>query len=205
MTDPLLDREVRRRLAVLRHVEEVTGNVAMTCRALRHQPPALVHLAPPIPSRRTRGSADPVHCSCRSHNCVPRNHRMPFTTMHRSTSVARAPVRRSTIARPRWALSTWVRLRRRCACGAPARGRRRWRGGLPRRAGSGRGCPGVGGLKAMEMRTTTIAAVTRIGRVGYPHILIWKIRAPRAPSVAAGSTGRGRSSGRRRGRPRPRS
>jgi transposase InsO family protein len=27
-----MDREVRRRLAVLRHVEEVTGNVAMTCR-----------------------------------------------------------------------------------------------------------------------------------------------------------------------------
>jgi hypothetical protein len=27
-----MDREVRRRLAVLRHVEEVTGNVAMTAR-----------------------------------------------------------------------------------------------------------------------------------------------------------------------------
>jgi transposase InsO family protein len=32
VSDPLLDRQVRRRLAVLRHVEEVTGNVAMTCR-----------------------------------------------------------------------------------------------------------------------------------------------------------------------------
>ena len=32
MSDPLSDREVRRRLAVLRHVEEVTGNVAMTAR-----------------------------------------------------------------------------------------------------------------------------------------------------------------------------
>ena len=32
MNEPVLDREVRRRLAVLRHVEEVTGNVAMTCR-----------------------------------------------------------------------------------------------------------------------------------------------------------------------------
>ncbi|MFG1755893.1 IS481 family transposase [Streptosporangium sandarakinum] len=29
---PLLDREAKRRLAVIRHVEEVTGNVAMTCR-----------------------------------------------------------------------------------------------------------------------------------------------------------------------------
>jgi transposase-like protein len=29
---PALDREARRRLAIIRHVEEVTGNVAMTCR-----------------------------------------------------------------------------------------------------------------------------------------------------------------------------
>ena len=32
MSDPLQDRQVRRRLAVLRHAEEVTGNVAQTCR-----------------------------------------------------------------------------------------------------------------------------------------------------------------------------
>ncbi|MEV0704911.1 leucine zipper domain-containing protein [Saccharopolyspora sp. NPDC050389] len=32
MSEPQLDREVRRRLAILRHVEEVSGNVAMTCR-----------------------------------------------------------------------------------------------------------------------------------------------------------------------------
>ncbi len=32
MSDPLLDRHVRHRLAVLRHAEEVTGNVALTCR-----------------------------------------------------------------------------------------------------------------------------------------------------------------------------
>ncbi|WP_442024267.1 helix-turn-helix domain-containing protein [Nocardia sp. 2YAB30] len=32
MSEPVMDREVRRRLAVLRHVEEVGGNVAMTCR-----------------------------------------------------------------------------------------------------------------------------------------------------------------------------
>jgi transposase InsO family protein len=32
VSDPLLDRQVRRRLAVLRHVEEVSGNVALTCR-----------------------------------------------------------------------------------------------------------------------------------------------------------------------------
>ncbi len=32
MSDPLLDRQVRHRPAVLRHVEEITGNVVMTCR-----------------------------------------------------------------------------------------------------------------------------------------------------------------------------
>lgn len=32
MSDPLLPREVRRRLAIIQHAEEVTGNVAMTCR-----------------------------------------------------------------------------------------------------------------------------------------------------------------------------
>ncbi|WP_204342528.1 helix-turn-helix domain-containing protein [Micromonospora terminaliae] len=29
---PPLDREAKRRLAISRHVEEVTGNVALTCR-----------------------------------------------------------------------------------------------------------------------------------------------------------------------------
>lgn len=32
MGTPQLDRQVRHRLAVLRHVEDVTGNIAMTCR-----------------------------------------------------------------------------------------------------------------------------------------------------------------------------
>jgi transposase len=32
VSEPPLDREARRRLAVLRHVVEVTGNVAATCR-----------------------------------------------------------------------------------------------------------------------------------------------------------------------------
>ena len=32
MTEATMDRQVRHRLAVLRHAEEVTGNVAMTCR-----------------------------------------------------------------------------------------------------------------------------------------------------------------------------
>lgn len=43
MSDPLLDRQVRRRLAVLRHVEEVTGNVAMTCRYYRYEKPLPGH------------------------------------------------------------------------------------------------------------------------------------------------------------------
>jgi hypothetical protein len=32
MSITIEDRQVRRRLAILRHAEEVTGNVAMTCR-----------------------------------------------------------------------------------------------------------------------------------------------------------------------------
>ncbi len=32
MSEPLLPREARRRLAIIQHAEEVTGNVAMTCR-----------------------------------------------------------------------------------------------------------------------------------------------------------------------------
>jgi len=32
MTEAQIDREVKRRLAVFNHAEEVTGNVAMTCR-----------------------------------------------------------------------------------------------------------------------------------------------------------------------------
>lgn len=32
MSDPQLPREVRRRLAIIQHAEEVPGNVAMTCR-----------------------------------------------------------------------------------------------------------------------------------------------------------------------------
>jgi hypothetical protein len=43
VSDPLLDRQVRRKLAVLRHVAEVAGNVPMTCRVMAqhsHGPPA---------------------------------------------------------------------------------------------------------------------------------------------------------------------
>jgi ribosomal protein S14 len=32
MSEPQLPREVMRRLAICRHAEEVTGNVALTCR-----------------------------------------------------------------------------------------------------------------------------------------------------------------------------
>ena len=32
MSTTIEDRQIRRRLAILRHAEEVTGNVAMTCR-----------------------------------------------------------------------------------------------------------------------------------------------------------------------------
>jgi hypothetical protein len=35
-----LDREAKRRLAAIRHVEEATGNVVMTCRYFKDQPEA---------------------------------------------------------------------------------------------------------------------------------------------------------------------
>lgn len=41
-TTPPLGREAKRRLAVIRHVEEVTGNVAMSCRYLGRWPVAQV-------------------------------------------------------------------------------------------------------------------------------------------------------------------
>jgi hypothetical protein len=41
-------RKVRHRLAVLRHVEEVTGNVAATCPLLRDQPADRLQVAAPL-------------------------------------------------------------------------------------------------------------------------------------------------------------
>lgn len=69
MTDPLLDREVRRRLAVLRHVEEVTGNVAMTCRYFGISRQLYYTWLRRYRADGPEGLRDPVHCSCRSHNC----------------------------------------------------------------------------------------------------------------------------------------
>lgn len=51
MTERELARRARHRLAVLRHAEEVSGNVAATLPLLRHQPPVLPHLAPTLRSR----------------------------------------------------------------------------------------------------------------------------------------------------------
>ena len=38
MSEQQLARMARRRLAILRHAEEITGNVALTCRTPHHQP-----------------------------------------------------------------------------------------------------------------------------------------------------------------------
>ena len=66
MTDPLLDREVRRRLAVLRHVEEVTGNVAMTCRYFGISRQLYYTWLRRYRADGPEGLRDPVHCSCRT-------------------------------------------------------------------------------------------------------------------------------------------
>jgi hypothetical protein len=39
MSEPQLPREVHRRLTIIRHAEEVTGNMAMTC---RYQPTSVL-------------------------------------------------------------------------------------------------------------------------------------------------------------------
>jgi hypothetical protein len=44
---PPLDRDAKRRLAVIRHVEDVTGNVAMTCRYFGISRQAYQRLATP--------------------------------------------------------------------------------------------------------------------------------------------------------------
>jgi hypothetical protein len=41
-------RKVKHRLAVIRHAEEVTGNVAATCRYYGIQPAVLLQVAPPL-------------------------------------------------------------------------------------------------------------------------------------------------------------
>jgi hypothetical protein len=38
VTEQQLARMAKRRLAILRHAEEITGNVALTCRTPHHQP-----------------------------------------------------------------------------------------------------------------------------------------------------------------------
>src|SRR5512133_233337 len=56
MTERELERRANRRLAVLRHVEEVSGNVSL----LRHQPAVLLRLAPPLRGRRHRRLERPL-------------------------------------------------------------------------------------------------------------------------------------------------
>jgi hypothetical protein len=48
MTKQQLVRGAARRLAIIRHAREVTGNVAGTCRYYGITPPGLLHVAPPL-------------------------------------------------------------------------------------------------------------------------------------------------------------
>lgn len=58
-----LDREAKRRLAVIRHVEEVTGNVAMSCRCFGISRQAYYIWYRRSPSRGRRGPADPLQAA----------------------------------------------------------------------------------------------------------------------------------------------
>ena len=48
MTERELDRRAAHRLAIIRHAEEVTGNVCEDVPLLRHQPTGLLQVAPPL-------------------------------------------------------------------------------------------------------------------------------------------------------------
>jgi hypothetical protein len=56
MTESEIEREVKRRMAVFNHAEEVTGNVAMTCRYLRDHPPDLLRVEEALRGARRGGS-----------------------------------------------------------------------------------------------------------------------------------------------------
>ena len=60
MTERELERRAQRRLAVLRHVEEVSGNVAATCRYYGISRQCYVRLVAPLRSRRTRRVEGPL-------------------------------------------------------------------------------------------------------------------------------------------------
>jgi hypothetical protein len=48
MTEQVLDRQQKHRLAVLRHAEEITGKRCCYLPLLRHQQVAVLHLAAPL-------------------------------------------------------------------------------------------------------------------------------------------------------------
>ena len=54
MSEHEMDRQVRRRLAIFNHAEEVTGNVAPTCRYYGINPRDLLHLEAPYRYVRNR-------------------------------------------------------------------------------------------------------------------------------------------------------
>lgn len=64
MTKQELDKNAARRLAIIRHAQEVTWNVALTCQYHGISRPGLLYLAAPLPGRGRpgggtgRGAAD---------------------------------------------------------------------------------------------------------------------------------------------------
>ena len=55
-----LDKNAARRLAIIRHAREVTGNVALMP-VLRDQPTGLLRLVPPLRNRGTGRAAGPLN------------------------------------------------------------------------------------------------------------------------------------------------
>ena len=79
MSDPMLDREARRKLAVLRHAEEVTGNVAMTCRYFRVTRQRYYRPLPnPVRRNRSGGAGNPSSSRDRRLHRAARAAKRPF-------------------------------------------------------------------------------------------------------------------------------
>ena len=60
MSEPQLPRDVRRRLAIIQHAEEVTGNVAMTCRYYGISRQVYYRWLRAVPGARHRRAARPI-------------------------------------------------------------------------------------------------------------------------------------------------
>ena len=134
MSEPQLPREVRRRLAIIQHAEEVTGNVAMTCRYYGISRQVYYTLATALPGAGHRRAAGPLATTARTAPTPPMS-----TWSARSSTCGRT----TTSGRPRSrctssATTTW-------RCPSPA-------SGGSSSASTSTGCPASQRYKRLDKR-----------------------------------------------------